>query len=191
MGRGQTLALGSWARARPSAPHASQGGSWCSPWFLGEAGPSRGAGREARQPSQQALLGWRDQLWIWFSQNTKPPTWSPSPRHWGLCQACAHPLRLCQGGGWAGCRALAAPAGLRGRGPILLKPPSQPFRNSVAQAQRGPAPWKSSCVGGSPSPRAPHHGRPKHASRTQCTCFVPAPSKSGLPGVLIKKSHLS
>lgn len=191
MGRGQTLALGSGAQARPVSPHASQGGSWCSPWFLGEVGPSRGTGREARQPSQQALLGWRDQLWIWFSQNTKPPTWSLSPRHWGLCQACAHPLRLCQGGGWAGRRAPAAPAGLSGRGPILpLKPPppSQPFRNRVAQAQRGPAPGKSACAGGSPHPEALTRGAP---STSPCFVHVPSPSKLGLPGVLIRKSHLS
>lgn len=192
-GGGKPWHLGAGPRPGPQ-PRCQPGWQLVLPMVPGGEGPSRGAGREARQPSQQALLGWRDQLWIWFSQNTKPPTWSLSPRHWGLCQACAHPLRLCQGGGWARRRAPAAPAGLSGRGPILLlgpPTPSQPFRNRVAQAQRGPAPRKSSCAGGSPSPRAPHHGTPKHISMTQCACFVPGPSKSGLPGVLIMESHLS
>lgn len=174
MGRGQTLALGSGAQARPVSPHASQGGSWCSPWFLGEVGPSRGTGREARQPSQQALLGWRDQLWIWFSQNTKPPTWSLSPRHWGLCQACAHPLRLCQGGGWAGRRAPAAPAGLSGRGPILpLKPPPprpQPaFQEQSCSGSEGTCTREKRLCGREPSPRGSHQGSPKHVSML-CPC---------------------
>lgn len=166
MGRGQTLALGSWAQAWPVRPHASQGGSWCSPWFLREVGPSRGMGREARQPSQQALLGWRDQLWIWFSQNTKPPTWSLSPRHWGLCQACAHPLCLCQGGGWAGCRASATPAGLSGRGPIFLLNSPSPSHLSGTEFIRlrgdlhpGKAPVRVGALTQSPSP-----GEPKHIS---------------------------
>lgn len=113
-------------------------------------------GREARQPSQQALLGWRAQLWIWFSQNTKPPAWSLSPRHWGLCQACAHPLRPCQGGGWAGYVDTVVPAGLSGRGPILLPKPSPASLAGTELLRLGgePAPRKSSPAGRG----APHHG---------------------------------
>lgn len=101
-------------------------------------GPSRGTGREARQPSQQALLGWRAQLWIWFSQNTKPPARSLSPRHRGLCQACAHPLCCARMGAgpdpWT-----VAPAGLSGRR-VYSSPEglaSQPCGARAAPALRG------------------------------------------------------
>lgn len=171
------------ASVAAGAPH----GSW------GRVGPSRGTGREACQPSQQALLGWRDRLWIWFSQNTKPPTWSLSPRHWGLCQACAHPLRLCQGGGWAGRMDTVGPVGLSGRGPVLLlKPSPASISGTELLRLRGDlAPWKSCVRGRSPSPRAPHHWSPERISMMQCSRFVPALSKLGLSGILNKKSLLS
>lgn len=124
----------------------------------GRVGPSRGTGREARQPSQQARLGWRAQLWIWFSQNTKPPARSLSPGHWGLCQACAHPLRPCQDGGWAGLGPrTVAPAGLSGRrvysSPEAL--PSRPCRSIAAQAQRGADTLEKLPCGEPPIPGAP------------------------------------
>lgn len=117
-------------------------------------GPSRGMGREARQPSQQASLGWRAQLWIWFSQNTKPPAWSLSPRHWGLCQACAHPLRPCQGGGWAGRMDTVVPAGLSGRGPsLLLKASPASLAGTDLFGLRGDlASWQCVCAGREPLP---------------------------------------
>ena len=149
----------SWAPGRPPQhPCASRSGSWYSPWFLGWGlqrggwAPARGTGRETRQPSQQALLGWRAQLWIRFSRNTKQPAWSLSPRHWGLCQACAHPLCPCQGGGWAGRTDPVAPAGLSGGGggghsysPEAL--PSRPPGNRTAQAGRGASTLESSLAG--------------------------------------------
>lgn len=156
-------------------PHGSWG------WGLqrGGWGPARGTGRETRQPSQQALLSWRAQLWIRFSQNTKPPAWSLSPRHWGLCQACAHPLCLCQGGGWAGRMDPVAPAGVSGGGwggdsysPKAL--PSHPARNRTAQAWKGAGTLESSRAGR----RAPHCGSPE-----QCSRFIPGLSRPELTGV--------
>lgn len=176
-------------------PHASQGGSWCSPWFLGRGAeqgrvsPSRGMGRQACQPSQQALFGWRAQLWIWFSQNTKPPAWSLSPRHWGLCQACAHPLYPCQGGGWAGHMDTVAPAGLSGRRPVLL-PKASPASLAGAELLRPRGdltPWKSICVGQEP----PHHGSSGHVFLIQCSRFVSGLSKLSLIGVPNRESLLS
>lgn len=126
MGGGEPSHAGAGPRPIPFSPPCQPGWQLVLPMVPGggagegRVGPSRGMGREALQSSQQALLGWRAQLWIWFSQNTKPPAWSLSPRHWGLCQACAHPQCPCQGGGWAGRMDTVAPAGLSGRGPILL-----------------------------------------------------------------------
>ena len=104
-----------------------------------------------------ALLGWRAQLWIRFSQNTKPPAWSLSPRHWALCQACAHPLCLCQGGGWAGRMDPVAPAGLNGGGwggvgtLILLKPsPAILLGKELLRLRRELAPWRVPWQGGEP-----------------------------------------
>lgn len=104
----------------------------------GRGGPSRGTGREARQPSQQARLGWRAQLWIWFSQNTKPPARSLSP---GLGACARRALTRCaraRVGAGPGPRTVA-PAGLSGRrvysSPEAL--PSRPCRNRAARAQRG------------------------------------------------------
>lgn len=46
-----------------------------------------GTGREACQPSRQALLGCLAWLWVWFSQNTKPTRQGLIPRHRALCPA--------------------------------------------------------------------------------------------------------
>lgn len=121
--------------------------------------PNRGQKERPQQPFQQALLGWRAQLWIWFLQNTKPPAQSLSPRHWGLCQACAHPLCPCQGGGWAGCMGTVAPAGPSSRGPIfLLKPsPASLSQTELLRLRGEPKTLQSSCVGQrAPRPRVPH-----------------------------------
>lgn len=134
-------------------PHGSWGGG-----CRGEGGPRQGGtGRETRQPSQQALLGWRAQLWIRFSRNTKPPAWSLSPRHWGLCQACAHPLCPCQGGGWAGRTDPGAPAGLSGGGwggvgtLTLLKPsPAVLLGTELLRLGGELAPWRVHWQGGEP-----------------------------------------
>ena len=166
MGAGQALAwwpeLGPWAipLGTPVAAGVAAGTPHgASRWGLqrGGWGPARGTGRETRQPSQQALLGWRAQLWIRFSQNTKPPAWSLSPRHWGLCQACAHPLCLCQGGGWAGRMDPVAPAGLNGGGwggvgtLILLKPsPAILLGTELLRLRRELAPWRVPWQGGEP-----------------------------------------
>lgn len=76
----------------------------------------------------------------------------PLSPHWGLCQACAHPLCLCQGRGWAERMGTVALAGLSGRGPLLLLKPSPAILAGAELPRlRGElAPWRVPLQGRGP-----------------------------------------
>lgn len=103
----------------PPRPHTSQGGSW---WSRGSGGGgSRGpvVGEwEGRRASFPAAPAWQessvvDLVFAKYKATRSEPLSEPLSQHRDLCQACAHPLCWCQGGGWAGCLDTVAPAGLR------------------------------------------------------------------------------
>lgn len=144
----------------PSAPHASRGGSWCSPWFLGwglrRGGWAPAGGREERPaslPSRPCLAG---ELSCGFGfHKIQSRLLGASLPGTGACARraltrCARARMGAGPGPWT-----VAPAGLSGRrvySPEAL--PSQPCGNRAAQALRGAETLeKLLCRAESPSPR--------------------------------------
>lgn len=108
-------------RVAAGAPHGSWGGG-----EEGRVGPSRGTGRETRQPSQQAPLGWRAQLWVWFLQNTKPPAWSLSSQALGSVPGVRSPAVPVPGWGLGWAHGHSGPSWAEWLGCFFSRSPAQP-----------------------------------------------------------------
>lgn len=171
---------------RPVSSHASQGGSWSSPWFLGEGGPQQGDGKRGL-PAFPAGPAWleRSVVDLVFTKH-KAAHLEPLSQALGPVPGVRSPAAPVPGWGLGWAHGHSGPSWAEWQGAYSSPeaPPLSPLcRNCVAQAllRLGGdlAPWKSSVQVGSPSPRAPHHGSPERISMTQCSCFIPALSKWG------------